>query len=186
MRLRFCLGVLFCLGIIGCGPQPAKPSGQVLLTVNDYELTKSEFDEGFAQSPYADRQDKVKARSEYMENLIDQKLILLDAQKRNIDKTPDFLRTIEHFWEQSLITVALGTKTRDINKSVVLSEEELRRFYESMVKEGITTRSYDEVYPQIKRQAMKQMESRLLNEWMKDLRSKALISVDRDLLKQGN
>ena len=62
-------------------------------------------------------------------------------------------------------------------------ETELKNFYDNMVKDGITTKSYQEVYPQIKWQAEKQMESRLLDEWMKGLRAQATINIDKSILK---
>ncbi len=182
MKLKYILCSLLSLVVMGCGPQPNKPV-DVVLTVNDYTITKNEFDDGFAQSAFSDREDKVKARSEYLDNLINQKLILLDAQKKGIDKDQAFLKSIERFWEQSLMTAALGIKTQEITKSLVVSDVELRRFYESMVKDGITTKSYEDVYPQIQWQAQKQMETRLLDEWLKGLRNKAVISVNKDLLK---
>ncbi len=167
----------------GCGPQARPPDGKVVLTVNDYQVTRQEFDEGFDASAFAERSDVAQARADYLENLINQKLIVLEAQKKKLDRTQDFLRSVERFWEQSLMTISLGVKTREISNSLDIREYELRRFYDNMVKEGITTKSYQDVYPQIKWQAQKQMESRLLSEWMKDLRSKAKVSYDKELLK---
>ena len=185
MKIKYFLVFLLSLVVLGCGPQPKDPE-QVMLKVNEYEVTKSEFDAGFAQSAFADRADRVQARADYMDNLINQKLILLDAQKKGIDKDKDFMKSIERFWEQSLMTVALGDKTRAIDKTLVVSDQEIRRFYESMVKEGITTKSFEEVYPQIQWQAKKQMQTRLIDEWLKELRSNAQLSVNRELLKQNN
>jgi len=183
MRKAPVLMLLMITALAGCGPQPRPPQGKVVLTVNNYEVTKSEFEEGFVSSTFADRDDKAQARADYLDNLINQKLIVLDAQKRQLDRSQDFLRSIERFWEQSLMTVALGVKTREISKSLDIREDELKRFYDNMVKEGITTKSYQDVYPQIKWQAQKQMESRLLGEWMKGLRADAKVSFDKELLK---
>ena len=183
MKKRHLMVLLGALILAGCGPRTPVPQGKVVLKVNDYHVTRNEFEQGFAESMYADREDKVQAKADYLENLINQKLIVLDAQKKKLDRSQDFLRSIERFWEQSLMTVALGVKTREISKSVNVRETELKNFYDNMVKDGITTKSYQEVYPQIKWQAEKQMESRLLDEWMKGLRAQATINIDKSILK---
>ncbi len=182
MAFKYILCCVASLCVLGCGTQ-SDQAQPVVLIVNDYQVTRNEFEEGFSRSFMADRPDKIQARREYLDNLINQKLILLDAQKKGIDKNREFLRSIERFWEQSLMTVALGTKTREINKSFVVSEPEIRRFYEGMIKDGIITKSYEDVYAQIKWQAQRQMESRLLDEWMKELRSNARVNINKDLLK---
>lgn len=179
---KILLVTVVAAGLAGCGVKPLS-SEKAVLTIDEYQVTAKEFEDGFAASLYADRPDHKQARTEYMENLVNRKLILLDAQRRGLDKDQEFLRSVERFWEQSLMTAALGAKTRDIAKGLTLSEKDLRQFYENMVKEGITTKSYDEVYPQIKWQAQKQMESRLLDEWMKDLKVHARVEIDKSVLK---
>ncbi|MBF0595575.1 MAG: hypothetical protein HQL22_11510 [Candidatus Omnitrophica bacterium] len=182
MNLKY-VAVLVCTALLaGCG-SGSKPTGLVMFTVNGYNVTLAEFNEGFDRSDYADREDIDQARAEYAEKLINQKLILLDAQKKGLDQDKEFLKSIEHLWEQSLSTMAVGRKLREIDSGLTLSEQEIRRFYENMVKSGITTKSYEDVYPQIKAQAQKQMESRLLDEWIKSLRSGATIDINKNLLK---
>ncbi|MBF0620239.1 MAG: hypothetical protein HQL19_08750 [Candidatus Omnitrophica bacterium] len=182
MNLKNVLVCALCFLLAGCG-SGIKPKELVVFSVDDYSVTLAEFNEGFDKSDYAEREDIEKARAEYAQHLIDEKLIMLDAQKKGLDKDREFLKSIEHLWEQSLTTVALGRKLREIDGSLTLSEPELRRFYENMVKSGITTKSYEDVYPQIKAQAQKQMESRLLDEWMKSLRSGARIDINRNMLR---
>jgi len=83
------------------------------------------------------------------------------------------------------LTVALGSKTREITGSLRVSEEQVRKLYDQMVKEGIATKPYQDMYAQIRWQAEKQIEAQLLNDWMNDLRKKANIVIDKSLLKAG-
>ncbi|MEI6437994.1 MAG: hypothetical protein WCO69_04505 [Candidatus Omnitrophota bacterium] len=182
MNLKYLTVVALTVLLVGCGSN-IKPKELVVFSVDGYSVTLSEFNDGFDKSDYAEREDIEKARAEYAQHLIDQKLILLDAQKKGIDKDQEFLKSIERLWEQSLTSVALGRKLHDIDAGLTLSEPELRQFYENMVKSGITTKSYEDVYPQIKAQAQKQMQSRLLDEWLKSLRSGATIDINKNLLK---
>ena len=172
------------LTLTGCGRgQPPKPRAPVVATVNGCEIRADEFQQGFATSIYAGREDALQARREYLEALVNQKLIILDAQKKNMDKTPDFLSSVERFWAQSLLTVALGRKTIELHKSINVREDDARRIYENMVKDGVTTRPFEDVYPQIKWQAETERESQLLKEWMEGLRRTASVSVNENVLK---
>jgi len=181
MTVKQGIVVLFCLALVGCGK--AEPPKKIVASINDYRVTLDEFEEGFAQSAYATRLDKAKARQEYLDNLINQKLILQDAQKKNLDKDKEFLRSIERFWEQSLLTVAIGTKTKEINGAMVVPEEQIRKLYDQMLKEGLTAKSYEEMYPQIKWQAAKQFEAQMLSNWMDGLRRGADVKINESLFK---
>ena len=181
MTVKRVITVLFCLALVGCGQ--AVPPNKVAAEINDYRVSLEEFEQGFAQSSYADRTDRDKARREYLDNLINQKLILQDAQVKNLDKDREFLKAIERFWEQSLLTIAIGTKTREINGSVKVPDDQIRKLYEQMQKEGLTTKSYEEMYPQIKWQAAKQFEAQRLSTWMDGLRRNASIKINESLFK---
>jgi hypothetical protein len=181
MKQTFWVIVIIAFAVGGCLKQ--KPPEKIVARVNDYDIMLSEFEEGFAASPYSARTDKLLARQEYLSSLVDRKLMLQDAQKKNIDKEKEFLKSIERFWEQSLLTVALGTKTVEISKTVVVRERDLRNIYDSMVRDGITTKPYEEIYPQIKWQAQKHLEAAKLNEWIDSLRKGSTIKINDDLLK---
>jgi hypothetical protein len=176
--------ILSAFTLTGCsGGQPAKPKAPVLATVNGCEIRADEFEQGFASSAYAGRDDALQARREYLDALMNQKLIILDAQKKNMDKTPDFLNSVERFWAQSLLTVALGRKTLELHKGINVQEDDARRIYENMVKDGVTTRPFEDVYPQIKWQAETERESQLLKEWIDGMRKGASVSVNENVLK---
>jgi hypothetical protein len=163
--------------------KPSKPFSPVLASVSGYDIMTDEFEEGFSTSAFAARSDRLQARREYLETVINQKLILLDAQKKNIDKAPDFLKSVERFWAQSLLTVALGQKTLELQKGVNVREEDVRRIYESMVKDGVTEKPFEDVYPQIKWQAEKQIQTQRLNAWVESLRKGAVVNINDNVLK---
>ena len=176
--------VLSACTLAGCGRgQPPRSKAPLVATVNGCEIRADEFQQGFASSAYAGRGDVLQARREYLDALVNQKLIILDAQKKDMDKTPDFLSSVERFWAQSLLTVALGRKTIELHKGINVREEDVRRIYENMVKDGVTTRPFEDVYPQIKCQAETERESQLLKEWMEGLRKRASVSVNENVLK---
>ncbi|MBF0485352.1 MAG: hypothetical protein HQL16_02440 [Candidatus Omnitrophica bacterium] len=183
MKLKYFLLTVMILAILGCGK--ATPPKNIVAQVNDYQISLEEFELNFLQSPYASRNDLFEARKDYLESLINQKLIIQDAQKRNVDKQKEFLSSIEHFWEQSLLTIYLGMKTKEISGSVHVPQEAIRKLYDQMVKDGLTTKTYEELYPQISWQAAKDIESRKLNDWTGELRKTADVKINANLLKDG-
>ncbi len=100
--------VLFFAGCQSQGPEPK----EVVARVGSYVISKAEFDESFKASSFAS-QDTRAAREAFLNNMINKKLILLDAQAKGLDKDADFLKMVEHFWQQSLVTVALQAKTQE-------------------------------------------------------------------------
>ncbi len=180
--MKYILMIMLCVTMLGCG-KTEKATSKILVQINNYQVTLDEFNEGFAYSAFASHTDQEAARLEYLNNIIDQKVVLLDAQKKNIDKQKDFLRSIEKFWEQSLLTDAMGMKMREVSAKSYVSEDQIRQLYEQMLKEGIATKSYQEMHAQIRWQAEKQAESQVLKAWVENLRKKAKITIDKDLLK---
>jgi hypothetical protein len=118
---------------------------------------------------------------DYLNNLINQKLILQDAQRQNLDKKTDFLKSIERFWEQSLLTVALSNKVREITGTINVDDQSIQQLYDSMLAEGKTTESFQQLYPQLKSQVSKNKESEALSHWVDSLRQQAKIHVNEDL-----
>jgi hypothetical protein len=174
--------IIFCFCLIflaGCG-KPEKE--QFLVKINNYEITLEEFEEEFKESPYS-RDDSLVSKVEFLDYLINRKLILQDAQRNDLDKDPEFLRMIEKFWEQSLLKLALDAKSKNISDITFVNDNTVEKAYQKMLKDGKTDESYEEMHSQIKWELTKFKESQLMDEWMNKLRNKADIRIKYDLLK---
>lgn len=101
--------LLFC----GCGTnhRPEK----IVAKVGEYTITQDEFEEAFQLSRYS-KDDTPQLRETFLNNMINEKLIVLDAQARGLDKSDDFLSMIQQYWEQSLITMAVRAKAKEFSK----------------------------------------------------------------------
>jgi hypothetical protein len=86
---------------------------QVLAKINNYEITKQEFEEEFMDSGFG-AYDTEESRKSFLDNLINRKIVLQEAQGQGIDKDEAFLKSIERFWEQSLLKAMLDKKSKDI------------------------------------------------------------------------
>ena len=109
---KYLIIVLAVLMIAGCKCQ-AKDR-QILAKINNYEITKQEFEEEFKNSGFS-VSDTEESRKSFLENLINRKLVLQEAQRLGVDKDKAFLKSIERFWEQSLLKVMLDKKSKDIS-----------------------------------------------------------------------
>ena len=172
--------LLVLMFMLGCGRAPKE---QALAKINSYEITKAEFEEEFKASPYS-RNDTLASRREFLETLIDRKLILQDAQKQGLDKNKSFLKMIERFWEQSLLKLTLETKSELIVATVKISDKNIEEAYQKMVKDGKTSKTYAQMYSKIKWELTRLKETQMINDWIKSLRQKAQIKIDSNLLEK--
>jgi len=169
--------------ILGCSGQ--SENKVILAKINNYKITQEEFEEEFKESSFA-RTDTLESRKEFLNNLIDKKLILQDAQNKGLDKDKNFLKMIERFWEQSLLKIALDRKAKEIagaGSGLLVTDKMIEEEYSRMVKEGKTDKTYDQMYSQIKWELIKNKESQLMNDWVLELHKKAEIKINYDLLK---
>ena len=163
---------------LGCG-RPVEEKKEILAKINNYEITWEEFEGEFKASSYG-YTDTAESRKEFLNTLINRKLILQDAQKKGLDKDKGFLKMIERFWEQSLLKVALDKKTKEVAGSVMVNDKEIAEAYDNLLKSGKTDKSYDQMYQQIKWEITRQKETQAMNEWVAQLRKKGEIKINLD------
>lgn len=180
---KYTIILLAALFVLGCTGKPK--DREVLAKVNNYEITEQEFEEEFRASAYGSV-DTQESRKEFLNTLINRKLILQDAQNKGLDKDKSFLKMIERFWEQSLLKLTLDKKSKEIAGSVLVNDKEIAKIYDDMRKNGKTDKSYDQMYQQIKWEITKSKETQAINDWVAQLRKKGEIKVNSDLLKSNN
>lgn len=108
--MRLIIGTIMLAFVLGC--QSKESQQPVVARVGAYVITQDEFEDAYKNSAYG-RQHNPFYRSAFLNNMIDQKLILLDAERRGLDRDPQFLKMIENFYQQSLLTITLQEKTKE-------------------------------------------------------------------------
>jgi len=108
-RFLWFLSVAVFLG--GC-LTPTPQNDKVVAKIDSYIITQQEFDEAYNDSTH-ELSAPIQSRQEFLNKMIDQKLILLDAQAHGMDKNKEFLKMVENFWQQSLMTMALKQKNNE-------------------------------------------------------------------------
>ena len=108
--MRLVIGMVILAFVLGC--QSKESHQAVVARVGTYVITQDEFEESYKNSAYG-REHNPFYRSAFLNNMINQKLILLDAERRGLDRDPRFLKMVENFYQQSLMTIALQEKTKE-------------------------------------------------------------------------
>ena len=129
---RYLIITLAILMIFGCKAQ-AK-NGQILAKINNYEITKQEFEEEFKNSGFS-VSDTEDSRKSFLDTLINRKLVLQEAQRQGLDKDKAFLKSIERFWEQSLLKVMLDKKSKDISLLKGADKKEVEDAYDGWIED---------------------------------------------------
>lgn len=176
--------LLAFLLVSGCCQNPYTDIDKnTVVSINNYNITRDEFEKDFKTSVYG-KTDTPESRRDFLNSLIGRKLILQYAQKEGFDKEKSFLRMIERFWEQSLLKIALDKKTREIAAASSVTDDEVRMTYDTMLKESKVAGSYDSAYKRIKWELIRAKETKLMNDWIAEMRGKARIGVNDDILNE--
>lgn len=171
--------LVLLLALVGCKKPPESP---VVLQVNDYKITRDQFEAEFKSSPFA-KKDTFESRKQFLELLINRKLIVQEAQTLGLDKQPNFLATIQRFWEQALMKSYLDHKTSEIASRVYISDIAIADAYKRLQAEGKADRPYEEMYNQLKWDLTRAREEQMMDQSIKDLHNRAVIREDLSLLK---
>ena len=167
---------VFALCSISCAKKP--PSEQIVVEVNNYTLTTEEFNKLFSDANISG--DTKKSRKEFLNNLVIRKLILQEAEHEGLNKKKEFLKSIEEFWEESLLRNVIDKKTLEIYSTITVTEEEIQDAFNKWVDQNLeNTKTVDEMRDFIHEQLLRVKQSLAFNAWIQDLKSEAEITIDK-------
>ncbi len=109
------------------------------LAINDRVISKAEFEKMMRKKP------PHLNRKLFIEAIIDRQLLIQEALKMKINKEESFRRSVQNFYEQSLINVLLDRKLNSI--SVEATKDEISRYRYLNNKRLILTKV---IYPTMK------------------------------------
>ena len=102
-----------------------KAEGQTVAVVNGEEITLPDLNFALGLAKVPDNADKTAVRSQALQQLIDRRLLVEQAKKEGIDKTPDFLNRERRADEDLLISMMAA---RRLNTSQLPSDSEVQAF----------------------------------------------------------
>jgi len=169
---------LFCCG------QEQKKEGDVLAKINDYELTLLEFEYQLVEELEMDKDFKLtkEAKKEFLDQLIRKEILIQEAKKLKMDRRQKFIRTIERYWESTLIRDLMELKGKEISKRTSVSEEEIRARYEKMKASEPDLPPFEDMKQKISAKIGEDKKRARLIAWINGLKKNAKIEIDEQLL----
>jgi hypothetical protein len=171
-----------CLGLVFGACQKADKTKQIAITIGDIKISVAEFEEAFRRSFYG-REDTPAARQEFLKAYIMRLLILQEAERKGLDRDPQFLKDVEAFWQQSLVKLILDKKMSQISDKVVIGPRQIKEYYQKHKADDFAEKSLEEASAQIKLVLLRQEQEKLLKQWIEQLKKKTKIKVREKLLE---
>ena len=125
MRQHIIVALVIALAAAGC---QKKASGQTVAVVNDEEITATELNDALANDPTLGGSTTKEARAAALEKLIARKLLVQQARKDGLDKSPEYVNQQRRANEEILINMLVSKR---VNTSQLPSADEIARYQAS-------------------------------------------------------
>ncbi|MDO8603137.1 MAG: SurA N-terminal domain-containing protein [Candidatus Omnitrophota bacterium] len=179
MRL-FLLIALAC-SVAGCSSGNNNTGNEIIAQINKYKMTTEDFRYELKNVPY-DEAASLKTedgRKRYLGGLIEKEVLLQEAQRQNIDREKDFMKSIENYWEQALLRTLLERKSKEISGLIHVYDNEIEEYYKSSGEDM----SFSKVKNEIRDIIKQSKETEAMAAWIDDLKKNSYIKVNETVLK---
>lgn len=186
IKFLFLTTVLLCgVFVASCSEENAK-SEEHLLKVNDYTLTESSFNTMLKFELDADRSFDLSGdtRVSFLNDLIRKQLLIQEAQQYNLDREEKFRKTIQRYWESTLIRNLLNKKGTQFREETAVTAEQVRGYFEEN-KDDFGGQSFDDVNEEIVELIEQEKVGLKMAKWIDSLVDDANIDIsDPELSKK--
>ncbi len=107
---------LAAYGLLNTRIELSKPA----IVVNDRIVTEAEYEKLLQTKPYHMTEDQ------YIDSIITKQLLIQEAVRQNINKEESFRKSVETFYEQSLIKILLDRKLKSL--AVDVTDKEIEKY----------------------------------------------------------
>jgi hypothetical protein len=164
--------------IFGCSADN-QSDDDFLLQVNNFRMSTEAFNSQLKFETEVDSSFHLseKTRAEFMKNLIQTQLLVQEAKKHKLDEREKFRKTIERYWESTLIRDLISQKSDEIRSHTVVSEEEVKA-YGDRHKDLLVEQSVEDRLPEIRKNVEDEKVARQLENWINGLKDSAKIQIN--------
>lgn len=122
--------VLFLSLNLGCSKVNSDDE-KIVAVLNKEPITLKEFQKEIALRSKQNPAYKVtpSAIEDQLDIIIDRRLMIQEAMNMGLVSNPDFVRTIQTFWEQTLIRELIENKNREWEERIFVTEQEITNYY---------------------------------------------------------
>ena len=182
------LWITTCLAVsvMSCG-QEQSDQELILAKINEYTLTLNEFNTLLKEELEYNAEFKLDqdAKRAFLDQIITKELLIQEAKRRQLDRKDKFVRSIERYWESTLIRDLMAMEGQAIEKRTVVSQEEIETRYDELHQSSPNPPQLTALRDQITQQILEEKKRHSLEDWIGRLKSKAQIKVDEKLLVPG-
>lgn len=122
MRQRILVTLVIALVVTSC---QKKASGQTVAVVNNEEITAGELNAALSNDQQLAGGDTKQARAAELQKLIDRELLVQQAKKDGIDKSPEYLNQLRRATDDLLINMLVS---RRLNTAQLPKPDEISQF----------------------------------------------------------
>ena len=182
---KFCIGFA-CCWLWACSAD-TQPADKPLLQVNSFSIGEEEFNRQLKFEMEVDDSFHLSAasRAEFLQSMIHTQLLVQEAKRLKLDEREHFRKTIERYWESTLIRDLLTAKGDEIRSRTVVSEEEVRAYYDEN-KELFTETSLENILPELRKKVEDDKVAKQLQIWTDGLKTNAKIQISDKQLNQAS
>ena len=167
-----------------CGGKPGEDK-KPIAKVNDFVIVDDAFRRELAASAYLrdspglSYEDKKK----FLDAQIRKVLLIREATELGLDREEEFRQTIERYWEQTLIKTLLQQKSRDLEKDIIVTQEEIENRYQEMAQKKGDLPPLEKLVPEILEEIREEKKTKELESWINGLWAEAEIEIYEDNLR---
>jgi hypothetical protein len=186
--LKFGGSVLFVFILLlhakGCSTKVEKE--QVLVKINDSHITQAEFENQLTAEIEFEPDFKLtqEAKTQFLDQLIKKELLIQEAIRLKLDRQKQFIKAIERYWQSTLIRDLLALKGEEVSKRTYISEEEIHRRYQLMLREDKSFPPLSEIRGKIEESLKEEKKTEKIKEWINNLRNNAKIEINQELINK--
>ena len=181
MFKRIMLFLILVSFLSGCLCQ-SSTKASTAIKIDNVNITADGFERAFKNSPFA-ADDSSASRRKFLDNYIMRLLILKEAEKTGLAKDPEFLKSVELFWQQSLIKLMLDKKIKEMSLDVKVTDKEIGDYYKERKETEFKESVLGQVYDKIKWAILNRKQTEAMDSWLGSLKNSSKIDINYDILK---
>ncbi len=177
MKKFFVLAAIFCVLVFAGCAKKEKPA----ISIGSITMTAAEFEEAYQKAQ--DARGNHVSRKDFLDLLVTRKLILQEAETLGLDKDPQFLESLQIFWEQALLKLVLARKLNELSLGCQVSGKEISEYYQRHKESDYAGKELGEVGEQIRLLLYRIKQQLELQRWTTSLKKKSQLNIDYELLR---
>ena len=163
--LSFALIIFTASSFLRCSGEQEERN-EVVARINNFELTSAEFERQLAR--------ELELETDFR--------LTKEAKKRGLYRKEKFIKSMERYWEATLIRDLMELKGAEIAGRTSISTEEIQGYYRATKASEKTLPPLHMIETELIVDLKEKKKSARMEAWMNDLQAKARIEVHEDVL----